>query len=41
MATLHTSGNIAHFTSWDRENQIRVVTKYDLSGKIINQWSKR
>ena len=37
----HTSGNIAHFTSWDRENQIRVVTKYDLeNGKILDQWKQ-
>tara|TARA_Y100001935_G_C17301458_1_gene509507 strand:- start:837 stop:2984 length:2148 start_codon:yes stop_codon:yes gene_type:complete len=35
-----TSGNIAHFTSWDRDIKTRVVTKYDLSdNKILNQWA--
>ena len=37
----YTSGSIALFTSWDRENQIRVVTKYDLeNGKILDQWKQ-
>lgn len=37
----HTTGSIAHFTSWDRENNIRVLTKYDLeNGKILDQWKQ-
>jgi sugar lactone lactonase YvrE len=34
-----TSGSIAHFTSWNKDSKIRIVTKYDLSSnQILEQW---
>ena len=39
MGDFTTSGSIAHFTSWDRDKNIRVLTKYDLqNAKVLDQW---
>ena len=33
------SGSIAHFSSWDTDKRLRVITKYDLEiDKILKQW---